>query len=81
MLFLLGEFIGRLYLVVVFFIKEEFVFKVMIRKLWVLIIIEFCILIFCLFVIWYCFFLDILMLLVLFFFVGFVIGIMYVNVL
>ena len=48
--FLLGEFIGRSYLAVVSFIKEELVPKLMARELWELKIIEVCILIFCLFV-------------------------------
>lgn len=80
-LFLLGEFIGRSHLAAVSFIKEEFVPKVMIRKLWALTIIELCILIFCLFATWYRFLPDISTFLVLSFLAGLVIGIMYANVL
>ena len=80
-LFLLGEFIGRSYLAVVSFIREELVPKLMVRKLWALTIIEVCILIFCLFVTWYRFLPDITTLLLLSFLAGLIIGIMYANVL
>ena len=80
-LFLLGEFIGRSYLAVVSFIKEELVPKLMVRKLWALTIIEVCILVFCLFAAWYRFLPDIITLLLLSFLAGLIIGIIYANVL
>ena len=73
--FLLGEFIGRSYLAVVSFIKEELVPKLMARKLWELKITEVCILIFCLFVTWYRFLPDITKLLLLSILAGLIIGI------
>ena len=80
-LFLLGEFIGRSYLAVVSLIKEELIPKLMVRKLWVLTIIEVGILIFCLFAAWYRFLPDITALLFTSFIAGLIIGIMYANVL
>ena len=80
-LFLLGELIGRSYLAVVSFVKEELVPKLMVRKLWALTIIEVCILIFCLLATWYRFLPDITTLLLLSFLGGLIIGIIYVNVL
>lgn len=80
-LFLLGEFIGRSYLAVVSFIKEELVPKLMVRKLWALTIIEVCILVFCLFAAWYRFLPDITTLLLLSLLAGLIIGIIYANVL
>ena len=80
-LFLLGELIGRSYLAVVSFVKEELVPKLMVRKLWALKIIEVCILIFCLLATWYRFLPDITTLLLLSFLGGLIIGIIYANVL
>ena len=80
-LFLLGEFLGRSYLAVASLIKEELIPKLMVRKLWLLTIIEVCILIFCLFAAWYRFLPDITALLFISFFAGLIIGIMYANVL
>ncbi|KAK2550317.1 Protein BTN1 [Acropora cervicornis] len=80
-LFLLGELIGRSYLAVVSFVKEELVPKLMVRKLWALTIIEVCILIFCLLATWYRFLPDITTLLLLSFLGGLIIGIIYANVL
>ena len=77
-LFLLGEFIGRSYLAVVSFIKEE---PVPIRKLWALTIIEVCILVFCLLTSWYRFLSDVITLLLLSFLPGLIGGIIYANVL
>ena len=80
-LFLLGEFIGRSYLALVSLIKQEFLPKVMVRKLWILTIIEVSILVFCLFAAWYRFLPDITSLLFITFLAGLIIGIMYANVL
>ena len=80
-LFLLGEFLGRSYLGVVCLIKDELIPKLMVRKLWLLTIIEVGILIFCLFAAWYRFLPDITTLLFTSFFAGLIIGIMYANVL
>ena len=80
-LFLLGEFIGRSYLAFVSLIKPEFLPKVMVRKLWLLTIIEVSILVLCLFAAWYRFLPDITSLLFITFSAGLIIGIMYANVL
>ncbi|XP_044172944.1 protein BTN1-like [Acropora millepora] len=80
-LFLLGELIGRSYLALVSFVKEELVPKLMVKKLWALTIVEVCILIFCLFATWYRFLPDITTLLLLSFLGGLIIGIIYANVL
>lgn len=80
-LFLLGEFIGRSYLALVSLIKQEFLPKVMVRKLWLLTIIEVSILVFCLFAAWYRFLPNIISLLFITFLAGLIIGIMYANVL
>lgn len=80
-LFLLGEFIGRSYLAFVSLIKQEFISKVTIRKLWLLTVIEVSILVFCLFAAWYRFLPNISILLFISFLAGLIIGIMYANVL
>ena len=80
-LFLTGEFIGRSYLGVVALIKEELISRLIVRRLWLLTIIEVCILVFCLFAAWYRFLPDVTVLLVISFFAGLIIGIMYANVL
>lgn len=80
-LFLLGEFIGRSYLAFVSLIKQEFISKVMVRKLWLLTVIEVSILVFCLFAAWYRFLPNISTLLLTSFLAGLIIGIMYANVL
>ena len=80
-LFLMGEFIGRSYLGVVALIKEELISRLIVRRLWLLTIIEVCILVFCLFAAWYRFVPDVTVLLVISFFAGLIIGIMYANVL
>lgn len=80
-LFLLGEFIGRSYLALVSLIKQELLPKLMVRKLWLLTIIEVSILVFCLFAAWYRFLPDITALLFITFLAGLIIGIMYANVL
>lgn len=80
-LFLLGEFIGRSYLAFVSLVKQEFLPKVMIRKLWLLTVIEVSILVFCLFAAWYRFLPNITILLFVSFLAGLIIGIMYANVL
>lgn len=80
-LFLMGEFIGRSYLGVVALIKEELISRLIVRKLWLLTIIEVFILVFCLFAAWYRFLPDVTVLLVISFVAGLIIGIMYANVL
>lgn len=80
-LFLTGEFIGRSYLGVVALIKEELISRLIVRRLWLLTIIEVCILVVCLFAAWYRFLPDVTVLLVISFFAGLIIGIMYANVL
>lgn len=80
-LFLLGEFIGRSYLALVSLICQKFLAKVMVRKLWLLTVIEVSILVFCLFAAWYRFLPNITPLLFIAFFAGLIAGIMYANVL
>ncbi|KAJ7365803.1 battenin CLN3 protein [Desmophyllum pertusum] len=80
-LFLMGEFIGRSYLALVSLINPKFLAKVMVRKLWLLTVIEVSILVFCLFAAWYRFLPNITPLLFIVFFAGLIIGIMYANVL
>ena len=80
-LFLLGELIGRSYLAVVSLIKEGLVPKLMVRKLWVLTIMEVCFLVFCLFATWYTFLPDVITSLLLSFLAGLIGDIIYANVL
>lgn len=57
------------------------VLKFVIYKIWFFVVVEMFILVFFLFVVWYCFLIDIIIVLVFVFIGGFIIGVMYVNML
>lgn len=76
--FMIGEFIGRFYIIFLFLLNLKCILVIM--RIWILVIMFLSFFIFLIFVLWYCFFYSVWVVLLLIFIVGFLVGSLYLNI-